>query len=296
VSISSTYATGRLALSFELFPPKTPEAEGVMWGTVADLMVFRPALVTCTYGAGGSTRDKTLDVIAGVRSRHDVAVASHLTCVGSTVDELRGYLRQARDRGTAAIVALRGDPPKGETTFQPAAGGLRYAAELVALIHAEFPEFDILVAGYPETHQEAVSPAADLENLKRKCDAGADVVVTQLFYDNADFLRFRDRCRDLGIEQPIVPGVMPVTNYAQIRRIASLCKARLPDAFTRAFEAAGADEAAQFEAGVEFAARQVEELVAAGVPGIHFYVLNKSPATIRVLQAAGVGPAPAPGG
>jgi methylenetetrahydrofolate reductase (NADPH) len=225
-----------------------------------------------------------------------VAVASHLTCVGSTVDELRGYLRQARDRGTAAIVALRGDPPKGETTFQPAAGGLRYAAELVALIHAEFPEFDILVAGYPETHQEAVSPAADLENLKRKCDAGADVVVTQLFYDNADFLRFRDRCRDLGIEQPIVPGVMPVTNYAQIRRIASLCKARLPDAFTRAFESAGADEAAQFEAGVEFAARQVEELVAAGVPGIHFYVLNKSPATIRVLQAAGVGPAPAPGG
>jgi methylenetetrahydrofolate reductase (NADPH) len=296
VSISSTYATGRLALSFELFPPKTPEAEGVMWGTVADLMAFRPALVTCTYGAGGSTRDKTLDVIAGVRSRHDVAVASHLTCVGSTVDELRGYLRQARDRGTAAIVALRGDPPKGETTFQPAAGGLRYAAELVALIHAEFPEFDILVAGYPETHQEAVSPTADLENLKRKCDAGADVVVTQLFYDNADFLRFRDRCRDLGIEQPIVPGVMPVTNYAQIRRIASLCKARLPDAFTRAFEAAGADEAAQFEAGVEFAARQVEELVAAGVPGIHFYVLNKSPATIRVLQAAGVGPAPAPGG
>jgi methylenetetrahydrofolate reductase (NADPH) len=296
VSISSTYATGQLALSFELFPPKTPESEATMWGTVADLMAFRPALVTCTYGAGGSTRDKTLDVIAGVRSRHDVAVASHLTCVGSTVDELRGYLRQARDRGTAAIVALRGDPPKGETTFQPAAGGLRYAAELVALIHAEFPEFDILVAGYPETHQEAVSPAADLENLKRKCDAGADVVVTQLFYDNADFLRFRDRCRDLGIEQPIVPGVMPVTNYAQIRRIASLCKARLPDAFTRAFESAGADEAAQFEAGVEFAARQVEELVAAGVPGIHFYVLNKSPATIRVLQAAGVGPAPAPGG
>ena len=296
MSISSTYATGRLALSFELFPPKTPEAEGVMWGTVADLMAFRPALVTCTYGAGGSTRDKTLDVIAGVRSRHDVAVASHLTCVGSTVDELRGYLRQARDRGTAAIVALRGDPPKGETTFQPAAGGLRYAAELVALIADEFPEFDILVAGYPETHQEAVSPTADLENLKRKCDAGADVVVTQLFYDNADFLRFRDRCRDLGIEQPIVPGVMPVTNYAQIRRIASLCKARLPDAFTRAFESAGADEAAQFEAGVEFAARQVEELVAAGVPGIHFYVLNKSPATIRVLQAAGVGPAPAPGG
>jgi methylenetetrahydrofolate reductase (NADPH) len=144
------------------------------------------------------------------------------------------------------------------------------------------------VAGYPETHQEASSPAADLENLKRKCDAGADVVVTQLFYDNEDFFRFRDRCHGLGIAQPIVPGVMPVTNYAQIRRIASLCKARLPDAFTQAFEAAGTDEAAQFEAGVEFAARQVEELAAAGVPGIHFYVLNKSPATTRVLEAAGL--------
>jgi methylenetetrahydrofolate reductase (NADPH) len=289
VSLTTAYETEPLALSFELFPPKTPESEAVMWRTVADLMAFRPALVTCTYGAGGSTRDKTLDVLSGVRRRHDVPVASHLTCVGSTVDELRAYLSEARAQGTAAIVALRGDPPKGETTFQPAAGGLRYAAELVALIHEEFPAFDILVAGYPETHQEAASPTADLENLKRKCDAGADVVVTQLFYDNDDFFRFRDRCSGIGIGQPIVPGVMPVTNYAQIRRIASLCKARLPDAFTRAFEAAGDDESAQFEAGVEFAARQVEELTAAGVPGIHFYVLNKSPATIRVLESAGLG-------
>ena len=288
MSLKNAYTTGPLALSFELFPPKTPESEGVMWGTVADLMAFQPALVTCTYGAGGSTRDKTLDVIEGVRRRHDVPVASHLTCVGSTVDELRAYLHEARERGTAAIVALRGDPPKGETTFQPVAGGLRYAAELVALIRGEFPEFAILVAGYPETHQEATSPVADLENLKRKCDAGADVVVTQMFYDNEDFFRFRDQCQAHGIGQPIVPGVMPVTNYAQIRRIASLCKARLPDTFTRAFDAAGDDEAAQFEAGVEFAARQVEELAAAGVPGMHFYVLNKSPATIRVLDAAGL--------
>jgi methylenetetrahydrofolate reductase (NADPH) len=137
-------------------------------------------------------------------------------------------------------------------------------------------------------HQEAASPAADLENLRRKCAAGGDVVVTQLFYDNDDFLRFRDRCLAVGIAAPIVPGVMPVTNYAQIRRIASLCKARLPAAFTEAFEAAGDDEAAQFEAGVTYAARQVEELVAAGVPGIHFYVLNKSPATVRVLEHVGL--------
>ena len=289
MSLKDAYSAGRFGLSFELFPPKTPESEGVMWRTVDELMAYRPALITCTYGAGGSTRAKTLDVIAGVRARHAVPVASHLTCVGSSVDDLRAYLFEARDQGVAAIVALRGDPPQGQTSFTPVAGGLRYAAELVALIRAEFPGFEILVAGYPETHQEAVSPEADLENLKRKCDAGGDVVVTQLFYDNADFLRFRDRCAALGITAPIVPGVMPVTNYAQIRRIASLCKARLPDDFTRGFEAAGADEAAQFEAGVAFAARQVEQLVAAGVPGIHFYVLNKSPATVRVLEHAGLG-------
>ncbi|MFM8435832.1 MAG: methylenetetrahydrofolate reductase [NAD(P)H] [Planctomycetia bacterium] len=284
MALSDAYAPGSFGLSFELFPPKTPESEAAMWRTVDELMAFRPSLITCTYGAGGSTRGTTLDVLRGVLARHDLPVASHLTCVGSTVDDLRDYLREAAALGVAAIVALRGDPPKGQTEFRQAEGGLRYAADLVALIRSEFPAFTILVAGYPETHQEAVSPQADLENLKRKCDAGGDVIVTQLFYDNADFFRFRDRCDALGITTPIVPGVMPVTNYAQIRRIATLCKARLPDEFTRAFEAAGDDEAAQFEAGVEFATRQVRELLDAGVPGIHFYVLNKSPATSRVLR------------
>jgi len=291
VSIRESYEHGRFGLSFELFPPKTAESEAAMWRTIAELMAFEPALVTCTYGAGGSTRGTTLDVLRGLRERHRVAVASHLTCVGSSVEDLRGYLRAAADLGVAAIVALRGDPPKGETEFRQTAGGLRYAAELVALIRAEFPELGILVAGYPETHQEAPSPAADLENLKRKVAAGGDVVVTQLFYDNADFFRFRDRSAALGITAPIVPGIMPVTNYAQIRRIAGLCKARLPETFTRAFEAAGADEAAQFEAGVEYAAKQVEDLVAGGVPGMHFYVLNRSPATVRVLEHVGLRPA-----
>ena len=283
MALSDAYTAGRFGLSFELFPPKTPESEAAMWRTVDDLMAFEPSLITCTYGAGGSTRGTTLDVLKGVLARHDLPVASHLTCVGSTVDDLRAYLGEAAAAGVTAIVALRGDPPKGETAFRQAEGGLRYAAELVALIKEEFPEFGVLVAGYPETHQEALSPEADLENLRRKCAAGGDVIVTQLFYDNADFFRFRDRCEALGITAPIVPGVMPVTNYAQIRRIATLCKARLPDSFTRAFEAAGDDEAAQFEAGVEFATRQVRELLDAGVPGIHFYVLNKSPATVRVL-------------
>lgn len=290
MALSDAYTAGRFGLSFELFPPKTPESEAAMWRTVDDLMAFEPSLITCTYGAGGSTRGTTLDVLKGVLARHDLPVASHLTCVGSTVDDLRAYLREAADAGVTAIVALRGDPPKGETAFRQAEGGLRYAAELVALIKEEFPEFGVLVAGYPETHQEALSPTTDLENLQRKCAAGGDVIVTQLFYDNADFFRFRDRCVALGITAPIVPGVMPVTNYAQIRRIASLCKARLPDTFTRAFEAAGTDEAAQFEAGVDYAARQVEELVAGGVPGMHFYVLNKSPATVRVLEHVGLRP------
>ena len=288
MSITDDYTAGRFGLSFELFPPKSAESEAVMWQTVAELMDFEPVLITCTYGAGGSTRGTTLDVLMGVRARHDIPVASHLTCVGSSIDELRDYLREARQIGVTAIVALRGDPPKGETAFTPVDGGLRYASELVSLIRAEFPELGILVAGYPETHQEAVSPDDDLENLKRKCEAGGDVVVTQLFYDNADYFRFRDRCGALGITTPIVPGVMPVTNYAQVRRIASLCKARLPEAFTGPFEAAGDDEVAQFEVGVNYAARQVEELIAGGVPGIHFYVLNKSPATVRVLNHVGL--------
>ncbi len=289
MSANASYDDGSFTLSFELFPPKTAESAAMLWRTVDELMGFEPSLITCTYGAGGSTQSKTLEILDGVRGRHPtVAVASHLTCVGSTVDQLRAYLREAESHGVAAIVALRGDPPKGETAFTPVTDGLRYASELVALIHEEFPTFDILVAGYPETHQEAVSPEADLAFLKEKCNAGGDVVVTQLFYDNADFFRFRDRCTAIGIDQPIVPGLMPVTNYPQIQRIASLCKARLPAAFTRAFEAAGDDTDAQFEAGVDYASRQAEELIAGGVPGMHLYVLNKSPAAIRVLEQVGL--------
>ena len=255
-----------------------------MYENVQHLMDFRPDVVTCTYGAGGSTRDKTLDITSQVRKRFGVRVASHLTCVGSTVDQLRGYLNDARQAGIQNIVALRGDPPKGETEFTPVEGGLRYASELVTLLHREFPEYGLAVAGYPETHQEAISPQADLENLKRKCDAGAHCVITQLFYNNGDFFRFRDECRRMGIEAPIVPGILPVTNLAQIQRITSLCKACLPDDFVS--ELSQKDDADwQFQVGVRQAARQVQELIDAGVPGIHFYVLNKSPATSAVLNA-----------
>jgi methylenetetrahydrofolate reductase (NADPH) len=252
---------------------------------VARLVEFKPDYITCTYGAGGSTRDKTLQIVQRVRQQFGCLVASHLTCVGSTVDDLRGYLKDATSRSVGCIVALRGDPPQGETTFKPVAGGLSYANELVALIKAEFPGFGIAVAGYPETHREAPSAEVDLENLKRKVDSGADVVITQLFYDNADFFKFRERCEKAGIRVPIVPGILPVTNLAQIRRITSLCGACLPDAFQEALEAQADSVEGQFAAGVDFAIQQCRELVDAGVPGLHFYVLNKSPATSAVLEA-----------
>jgi methylenetetrahydrofolate reductase (NADPH) len=285
MSISRAYGPGRFGLSFELFPPKTPEGDAELFGHVARLVEFRPDFITCTYGAGGSTRDKTLDIVEHVQRQFGCPVAAHLTCVGSTVDDLREFLREARGRKIGNIVALRGDPPRGETSFRARAGGLSYANELVTLIRGEFPDFGIAVAGYPETHREAASPQVDLANLKRKVDAGADAVITQLFYDNADFWRFRERCERAGIRVPIVPGILPVTNLAQIRRIASLCGAVLPAAFQQALEREAASTAGQFAVGVEFATRQVRELVEGGVPGVHFYVLNKSPATAGVLEA-----------
>jgi methylenetetrahydrofolate reductase (NADPH) len=284
MNLRHAYGPGKFGLSFELFPPKTPAGETELFHHVGELVAFRPDYITCTYGAGGSTQTKTLEVIERVRRQFGTAVASHLTCVGSTVEQLRDYLVEAEKRGVTNIVALRGDPPKGETTFRAVAGGLRFANELVALIRGEFPQLGVAVAGYPEKHLEAPSLDVDLTNLKRKVDSGADVVLTQLFYVNEDFLRFRDRCEQLGIRTPIVPGVLPVTNLAQIKRITSLCGAKLPPEFTAALEAAGDDADAQFEVGVEFAARQIQELIDAGVPGLHFYVLNKSNATSRVLR------------
>jgi len=284
MNLSHAYGPGKFGLSFELYPPKTETAEAELFEHVAELMTFRPDYITCTYGAGGSTRSKTLDIVERVRRDFRGATASHLTCVGATVEQLRDYLTEAEKRGVSNIVALRGDPPKGETEFRQVAGGLRYANELVALIKAEFPQFGIVVAGYPEKHLEAPSLDVDLQNLKRKVDSGADAVVTQLFYRNADFFEFRRRCEQLGIKVPIIPGILPVTNLAQIKRITSLCGAQLPDGFRNDLDRCGTDAEAQFEVGVAFAVKQVRELIASGVPGIHFYVLNKSNATGRVLR------------
>jgi methylenetetrahydrofolate reductase (NADPH) len=285
MTIRDAYGDGRFGLSFELFPPKTAEGIDSLFNHVDELATFNPSFITCTFGAGGSTQDRTLEVIAGVRSRYQAPVATHLTCVGLTAAQLRDYLARSVAQGVDNVVALRGDPPRGETSFKPVAGGFSYANELVEFIRREFPDMGVAVAGYPETHQEAPSPQADLENLKRKVDAGADVVITQLFYNNDDFCRLRDRCRELGISAPIVPGLLPVTNLAQIQRIASLCGAQLPPRFVADLERRADDPAGQFEVGVEFAIEQTRGLLASGVPGIHFYVLNKSEATRSVLSA-----------
>lgn len=285
MKVSEAYGDGKFGLSFELFPPKSAAGEEELFRQLPALVAFEPSYITCTYGAGGSTREKTLHVVDRVHRQFGMSVAAHLTCVGSTIDELREYLSEANQLGVENIIALRGDPTQGQENFRPMPGGLRYANELVALLREDFPQFGIAVAGYPETHQEAPSAEIDLQNLKRKVDTGADVVITQLFYDNDEFFRFRDRCDAIGIRVPIVPGILPVVSYKQIARIASLCGARLPEKFREALKAQGDDTEGQFDVGVEFATAQVQQLIDGGVAGVHFYVLNKSRATTRVLSS-----------
>ena len=251
------------------------------------LLGFDPQYITCTYGAGGSTRDKTLDIVCEVKENYHTPVASHLTIVDATQQQLREYLRRARDGGVDHIVALRGDPPSGRSFFQAAAGGFRYANELVSLIRDEFPEFGIAVAGYPETHQEATSPQNDLENLKRKVDAGADIIITQLFYDNDDYYRFRDSCESIGIQVPIVPGILPALSLKQVKKITRLCGSKLPRTFENRFNQKPDDDDWQKQVGIEQAAMQVDDLLKNEVPGLHFYVLNKSESTSAILESLG---------
>lgn len=283
MSLSKFFSPDRCGLSFELFPPKSDAGVADLMTTVEELNALEPDFFTCTYGAGGSTRDRTLTIASEITSRMNVPFASHLTCVGSTREQLRDYLKTARERGVDYIVALRGDPPKGESSFTAVDGGLRYANELVAMIREEFPEFGILVAGYPEVHQEASNWEFDMENLVRKVDAGADAIVTQLFYDNDDFFRFCDRCEAAGIDVPIVPGLLPVLSLKQVQRITTLCKAKLPNDFVTKLEQ-NDDPQWQFEVGVEHATKQTQGLLEAGVRGLHFYVLNKSTATSQILN------------
>ncbi len=283
MSLASHFTSKRCAISFELFPPKTAAGLESLCDNVRRLTEFKPDFFTCTYGAGGSTQGTTLEVLQKVREITNLPVASHLTCVGATVEQLESYLTEAKAQGTDYIVALRGDPPKGTEKFEATEGGLRYANELVELIRAKFSDFGIAVAGYPEVHQEAPDARTDLDNLKRKVDAGADVIITQLFYDNDDYYRFRDDCVAAGIEIPIVPGILPVTNFKQALRIASMCKAGIPDSLQTAMNSSD-DAADQFKVGVDHARKQTIDLVENSVPGIHYYVLNKSDAAEQLLD------------
>ncbi|MEM6779878.1 MAG: methylenetetrahydrofolate reductase [NAD(P)H] [Planctomycetota bacterium] len=283
MSLASVYASDDCAISFELFPPKTDDGIEQLCEHVRRLMAFGPKYFTCTFGAGGSSQRATLDVLHRVQAISNLPVASHLTCVGSTREQLQDYLRRAVELGIDYIVALRGDPPKGSAGFTAVEGGLKYANELVDLIRQDFPKLGIAVAGYPEVHQEAPDAATDLKNLKRKVDAGADIIITQLFYRNDDFYRFRDACDASGIRVPIVPGVLPVTNFKQAQRIASMCKASIPAELESAMTADDSPEH-QFNIGVEHARLQTIDLIENGVPGIHYYVLNKSDAAEKLLD------------
>ncbi len=283
MTLADQYRSDGCAISFELFPPKTAEGIESLCQNVQRLMQFEPQFFTCTYGAGGSSQRTTLDVLKRVKELTKLPVASHLTCVGSNTGQLCEYLQQAVDIGVDYIVALRGDPPKGTTEFHVTDGGLRYANELVELIRERFANLGIAVAGYPEIHQEAVDAKTDLDNLKRKVDAGADIVITQLFYDNADFYRFRDDCVAAGINVPIVPGVLPVTNFTQAQRIAGMCKAAIPKELADAMMIDESPEH-QFRVGVDHARQQTIDLIENGVPGIHYYVLNRSDAAAELLD------------
>jgi methylenetetrahydrofolate reductase (NADPH) len=288
---SAATAEGRPLLSIEFFTPKTPEGDRSLFErTLPALAALRPGYCSVTYGAGGSTRDKTLDMVARIQRDHGIAAMAHLTCVGSTRDEIAALLEDARRRGIVNLLALRGDPPAGTTTFQQVAGGFQYAHELVTLTR-RIGGFCVGVAGFPEGHLECrEGRLVDWERLKMKVDCGADFILTQLFFDNACFYEFRDHlAKRLGVRVPIVPGVIPIQSASQIRKFVSLCGATIPATLSARLDALADDDAAAAEYGIEFATAQCADLLRHGVPGLHFYSLNKAAAVTRIVEALGLG-------
>lgn len=262
------------AISFELFPPRTQKGMSDLEERLPKLISLNPDFITVTYGALGSNRDQTLEITSQIKNQYKMETAHHLTCVGATQEELTETLYQIQEHNIENIIALRGDPPQGTSTFIQPQNGYLHANELVEHVRRH-GEFGIGVAGYPETHSEAIDADIDLKNLKRKVDSGADIVITQLYYDNQHYFRFLNRCKALGITQPIIPGLMPILSFEQIKRITSMCGATIPPLLLRSMEEAEGDQAKIHEIGITHTANQALDLLRSGVPGIHFYVLNQ---------------------
>jgi methylenetetrahydrofolate reductase (NADPH) len=282
--IDEIIATTRPCFSFEFFPPRTEEGTAALFETVPQLRPLEPGFVSVTYGAGGATREGTVEISGAIKREFEIETMAHLSCVGETRQALEQILANIEGAGLENVLALRGDPPRGQPEFKQPAGGLSSSPELIAFI-LERQEFAIGAACFPEVHPEAPSLDADLAFLRTKVEAGASFLITQLFFDNQVFFDWLAAARRAGIDVPIIAGVMPITSYAQITRFCEICQATIPAPLAEAMEALGGDERGEFELGVAYAARQCDELLAAGVPGIHFYTLNKAPATRAILGA-----------
>ena len=283
--IDQILGLGLPTISFEFFPPKTEEGFASLYRTIDDLKPLRPSYVSVTYGAGGSTRQKTVDLVSRIQNELHIRSMAHLTCVGHTADELGGILDQLHEQGIRNVLALRGDPPQGQSAFTPTAGGFAYANELAAFARQRHPDFCIGVAGYPEGHPQCLNRTRDLENLRKKLDAGGNFVITQLFFDNAEFYRFRDAASAAGIKAPIIAGIMPVLNVGQIKRFISMCGAKLPHPLLLKIEAVENDPEAVYSIGVDYAIQQCRDLLRNSIDGLHFYTLNKSKATVDIVRA-----------
>jgi methylenetetrahydrofolate reductase (NADPH) len=270
--------------SFEFFPPKTDEGERNLRHALSELRELEPDFASVTYGAGGTGGDRTLDVTKWLKRDLGIEALAHLTCVGASVDQLRGRLNDLRQAGIENVLALRGDPPAGHPEWEAHPEGLRYSAELIELISTEYP-FGLGAACFPAVHPQAADALSDLQYLRAKVDRGANFLITQLFFDNDLYFRFVDAARFAGIEVPILPGIMPITNLAQIKTITGLCGATIPDGLMRDLELRADNPEAVAELGVAYATLQCAELLSRGAPGIHFCTLNRSPATRAILSA-----------
>ena len=284
--ISELFAGRGTLRSLEFFPPKDDAGVEALRQTAAALQRIAPDFVSVTYGAGGSTRERSAQVSALLKSEFGFTVMPHLTCVAHSRAELAALADGIHAAGFRNVMALRGDPPQGASDFRPAADGLRHAEELVVLLRGRHPDFCLGVAGYPEKHPEAASPESDLENLRRKVGAGAAFVTTQLFFDNGVYHRFVSRCRAAGITVPIVPGIMPVLSLKQIQRFTTMCGASLPAQLVRRLEAAGDHPDVAESIGIDWALAQIRELLAQGAPGYHLYILNRARSALTL--AAGL--------